>query len=111
MSDQVSSYPDQVWSEPFGADVVHTSGNDTQGVIHLRFIGPAPLPSPLLAFQTTIDQSDQAFAMQSSDRFHLIQQPSTLFAISLDVAPFNSMQMFKTIIDWHLVLRGHRSLR
>jgi len=52
-------------------------------------VGATPLPLARFALQASVHEADQALAVEFGDRLHLIQEPLTPLAVSLEVAPFH----------------------
>ena len=76
----------------------------------MRLMG-MPLPLAWLALQASIHEADEALAVQLGDHFHLIQKPSFLVPVGLDVTPFHPAQILASLINVHFVFCGHFSLQ
>jgi len=64
-----------------------------------------------LSLQASVHEADEALSMEFGDGFHLVQEPSFLLSVGLEVALFHPVQILAPFVNGHFVLHGHRSLR
>jgi hypothetical protein len=107
---QVAGHPNQVGGEAVGAKVVQALGDDAQSILDLWPIGATPLPLTGLALQASVHESDQALAVQFSDRLHLVQEQPLLCSGSLYVPLSHLAQVLESFVNGHFLFCGHSYL-
>ncbi len=99
--------------EPLGAEVVQALPDHPQGIVHIMPVPPAPLAAPRVPCQpigSGRQQPDQRLAVQRGHRLHLVQQPSLLRPVCLQVTPVHAPQIRSPLVNRHPVVVWHRSL-
>jgi hypothetical protein len=102
--------PGEIGLQALGADIIHTFGDDAQGMVDLAAVGGPSLPAPGAAAQALTDQPGKALAVEVGDLHHLVQHLAPLCSAGLQVVGLEEAQVLAAFRDGHLVIGGHRSL-